>query len=105
MDLSTISVEVIIGVCSGLAVSVGAYIKLKSRIDRLEMENISQEKEIIDLKERKKEMGAALTSRIDDLTHDFTELQRDMTTGYQNLQDYSAQMELRIVKEIQKLRK
>ena len=106
MDLgSKISLEVLVGIASGLVGSIGAYIKLKTKIDRVEMVNFTQERELSDLKERKKELGTLLHKRIDTLKNDFTELQKDMTTGHQSLETKMAQMELRIVKEIQKLAK
>ena len=106
MDLGTkISLEVLVGISSGVIGSIGAYIKLKSRIDRLEMENYAQEKEITDLQERKKEMNISLHKRIDSVHSDYAKLQNEFYKGHQNLETKMAQMELRIVKEIQNLAK
>lgn len=106
MDMaSQISVEVIIGISSGVIGSVGAYIRLKSRIDRLEMENLSQEKELTDLRERKKEATAALHKRVDILKTDLANLKTEMAQGHSSLETMMAKMELRIVQEIQKISK
>jgi predicted nucleic acid-binding Zn-ribbon protein len=106
MDMaSQISLEVLIGIGSGIVGSVGAYIRLKSRIDRLEMENLTQEKEITDLRERKKEMNSELHNRIDLLKTDMSTLKTDMTQGHSSLETMMAKMELRIVQEIQKITK
>ena len=104
MDMETqISLDVIIGLGSGIIGSLGAYMKIKTRIDRLEMENISQEKDIQDLRDRKKEMNTHIHQRIDDIQSNYDELQKEVHKGHQNLETKMAQMELRIVKEIQKL--
>jgi chromosome segregation ATPase len=104
MDLETqISLDVLIGLSSGVIGSVGAYIKLKSRIDRLEMENLSQEKEITDLRERKKEMNSALHKRVDVLKTDLSTLKNEMTQGHSTLETKMTQMELRIIQEIHKI--
>ena len=55
-----IGLDVLVGAGSGLLGAMAAYFKLKSRLDLQEAENLSQEKEIDDLRERKKEMNAAL---------------------------------------------
>tara|TARA_R110000772_G_scaffold51709_3_gene118588 strand:+ start:892 stop:1233 length:342 start_codon:yes stop_codon:yes gene_type:complete len=96
-----IGLDLLVGAGSGLIGAMGAYYKLKSRLDMQEVENISQEKEIDDLKERKKEMNAALHKRIDDQNHVIQDIQKEMVSGHQKLETNMAQMELRIVKEIQ----
>lgn len=96
-----IGMDVLIGSASGVLGAMGAYYKLKSRLDLQEAENHSQEREIADLRERKKEMNAALHKRIDDQNHVIQEIQKEMASGHQKLETNIAQMELRIVKEIQ----
>lgn len=96
-----IGMDVLIGSASGVLGAMGAYYKLKARLDLQEAENLSQEKEINDLRERKKEMNAALHKRIDDQNHVIQDIQKEMATGHQKLETGIAQMELRIVKEIQ----
>jgi hypothetical protein len=104
MDMNTqISLDVIIGLGSGIIGSVGAYIKMKSKLDRLEMENISQERDILELKDSKKNMNSVIHKRIDEVQNNYDELQREVHKGQQSLETKMAQMELRIVKEIQKL--
>jgi len=98
-----IGLDVLIGAGSGLLGAMGAYYKLKNRLDLGEVANASQEKEIEDLKERKKEMNAALHKRIDDQNHVIQDIQKEMVTGHQKLETNMAQMELRIVKEIQSM--
>jgi DNA polymerase III delta prime subunit len=98
-----IGLDALIGVSSGIVGAVGAYVKLKSRIDLEGAKNNEQEKEIKDLKERKKEMNAALHKRIDDQNNVINEIQKEMNQGHQLLQTNIAQMELRIVKEIQNM--
>lgn len=98
-----IGFDVLIGASSGIVGAVGAYVKLKSKIDLLEAENASQEKEINEIRERKKEMNAALHKRIDDQNHVIQDIQKEMASGHQKLETNMAQMELRIVKEIQSM--
>lgn len=96
-----VGLDVLIGASSGIVGAVGAYVKLKSRIDLEGAKNKEQEKEIQDLKERKKELATALHKRIDDQNHVIHEIQKEMSQGHQKLETNIAQMELRIVKEIQ----
>jgi predicted nucleic acid-binding Zn-ribbon protein len=98
-----IGLDVLIGASSGIVGAVGAYVKLKSRIDLEGAKNNEQEKEIQDLKERKKELAAALHKRIDDQNHTIQDIQKEMSKGHQNLEKNIAQMELRIVREIQNM--
>jgi predicted nucleic acid-binding Zn-ribbon protein len=98
-----IGLDVLIGASSGVLGAIGAYVKLRSTLDLVAAENVNQEKEIHDLRERKKEMNTALHKRIDDLRGEFTDLQKEVHQGQQKLETHMAQMELRIVKEIQKM--
>ena len=98
-----IGFDVLIGAGSGLLGAMGAYYKLKSRLDLQEAENISQEKEIDDLRERKKEMNSAIHKRIDDQNNVIQDIQKEMASGHQKLETNMAQIELRIVKEIQSM--
>lgn len=98
-----IGLDVLIGASSGIVGAVGAYVKLKSRIDLQEAKNISQENEIIDLRERKKELATSLHKRIDDQNHVIQDIQKEMSKGHSKLETSIAQMELRIVKEIQNM--
>lgn len=100
---TTISMEILLSLSSGIIGSVGAYIKLKSRIDRLEVENLNQERELLDLRERKKEMNTALHKRIDDQKAEVQELRNELNKGHQALERKMGEMELRIIKEIHKL--
>lgn len=100
---TTISMEILLSLSSGIIGSVGAYIKLKSRIDKLEVEKDNQEREIIDLKERKKEMNVALHKRIDDQKAEVHELRNEVNKGHQALERKMGEMELRIIKEIHKI--
>ena len=97
--------NVLIGVSSGLIGAVGAYIKLKSSMEVLKSKDTSQQKEINDIKESKKEMNIVIHKRIDIMKSELTTLQMEVTKGHNTLQTLMAQMELRIVKEIQKLQK
>ena len=104
MDLQTqISLDVIISVVGGVVGAVGAYVKLKSKLDLLSAEFISIEKELTDIKERKKDMNTSLHKRIDDIRDEFSTLQKEVNQGHQKLETNMAQMELRIVKEIQSM--
>ena len=98
-----IGLDVLIGASSGIVGAVGAYVKLKSRIDLEGAKNNEQEKEIQDLKERKKELATALHKRIDDQNHVIQEIQKEMNQGHNKLENHMAQMELRIVREIQNM--
>lgn len=102
MDLGAqISLEIIVSVGSGIIGAVGAYIKLKSRIDLQEAKNAEQEKELHDIRERKKEMNIALHKRIDDQKGEITLLQKEVSTGHSTLEKQIAQLELRIVEKFQ----
>lgn len=102
MDLKTqMSLDVIISLLGGVIGAVGAYIKLKSKIDILETNSINQEKEIVDLNNRKKEMNAALHKRIDDQKKEVSELQKEVSQGHNKLETAMAKMELRIIREFQ----
>jgi len=104
MDLGTqISLDVLVSVGGGIIGAVGAYIKLKSKIDLQESKNIEQEREISDLKDRKKEMNNALHKRIDDQNNVIHDLQKEMNTGHGKLENAMVNMELRIVREIQNM--
>jgi hypothetical protein len=105
MDFGVIGFEVIISVISGMAGAIGAYVKLKSSIDVLIQKDVTQQNEINNIKEGKKEMNVLLHKRIDVLKKDLTQLQVDVTKGHNSLQTLMAQMELRIVKEIQKIQR
>jgi len=105
MDIGAVGLDVVISVFSGILGAIGAYIKLKSSIDVLVQKDVNQQKEINELQEGKKEMSKLLHKRIDILKSELTVLQMDVTKGHNNLQTLMAQMELRIVKEIQKLQK
>ena len=98
-----IGLDVLIGASSGIVGAVGAYMKLKSRIDLEGAKNNEQEREIMDLRERKKEMNIALHKRIDDIRGEFKELEREVHQGHQKLEVNIKDMELRIVREIQKM--
>jgi len=105
MDFGVVGLEIIISVISGMAGAIGAYVKLKSSIDVLLQKDVTQQNEINNIKETKKEMSILIHKRIDAIKTDLTTLQIDVTKGHNNLQTSMAQMELRIVKEIQKLQK
>tara|TARA_R110000764_G_scaffold79924_2_gene158881 strand:+ start:296 stop:619 length:324 start_codon:yes stop_codon:yes gene_type:complete len=107
MGISSMGLDanVLIGVSSGLIGAVGAYIKLKSSMEVLKSKDTSQQKEINDIKESKKEMNIVIHKRIDIMKSELTTLQMEVTKGHNTLQTLMAQMELRIVKEIQKLQK
>tara|TARA_R110000787_G_scaffold71736_2_gene159665 strand:- start:465 stop:782 length:318 start_codon:yes stop_codon:yes gene_type:complete len=105
MDIGAVGLDVVISVFSGILGAIGAYIKLKSSIDVLVQKDVNQQKEINELQEGKKEMSKLLHKRIDILKSELTVLQMEVTKGHNNLQTLMAQMELRIVKEIQKLQK
>ena len=102
MDLGAqIGLDVVVSVISGIAGAIGAYIKLKSRIDLQEAKNNEQTKEIDEIKERKKEMNTALHKRIDDQKQELAVLQKEVSQNHSKLEKELAQMELRIVKEFQ----
>lgn len=97
-----IGLDVLIGAASGILGGVGAYYKLKSRLDLQEAKNDEQEKELQDIRDRKKEMNIALHKRIDDQNHVINEIQKEMSQGHSQIGERMAQMELRIVKEFNK---
>ena len=66
MNELQIGLDVLIGAGSGVLGAFGAYYKLKTRLDLTDAKNEEQEREIADVKERKKEMNIALHKRIDD---------------------------------------
>lgn len=102
MDLETqIGLDVIVSVISGIGGAVGAYIKLKSKLDLEAAKNVEQEKEIADIKERKKEMNIALHKRIDDQNNKITDIQKEMSVGHSKLEKSISDLELRIVREFQ----
>ena len=104
MDLGAqIGLDVVISISSGIIGAVGAYVKLKSSIDILVQKDINQQNEINEIKDRKKEMNIALHKRIDDQKTELNDLQKEVNHGHNKLETAMAQMELRIVKEIQKL--
>lgn len=104
MDLGTkISLDIVVSLVSGMIGAVGAYVKLKSKIDVLETKCNSQENELNEVKERKKEMNVALHKRIDQQNETIATMQKELTTGHSKLETAMSQMELRIVKEIQNL--
>lgn len=103
LDELQIGMDVLIGSASGILGAMGAYYKLKSRLDLQEAKNIEQEREIFDLRERKKEMNTALHKRIDDQNHVIQDIQKEMASGHQKLEVNIKDMELRIVKEIQSM--
>lgn len=96
-----IGLDVLIGGGSGLLGALGAYYKLKTRLDLADAKNDEQEREIADIKERKKEMNSALHKRIDDQNHTIQDIQKEMSQGHNKLETAMAQMELRIVREFQ----
>lgn len=98
-----IGLDVLIGAISGLLGAMGAYFKLKTRLDLQEAKNTEQERELANLRDRKKEMNIALNKRIDDQTGTITEMQKEMNVGHNKLETAMVNMELRIVREIQKM--
>lgn len=97
-----IGLDILLGAGSGIIGAVGAYVKLKSRIDLAEAKNVEQERELTDIKERKKEMNAAIHKRIDDQNHTIQDIQKEMSAGHNKLQTELAQLELRIIKEFKR---
>lgn len=98
-----IALEMVIAASSGIIGAVGAYVKLKSKVDLVAAENIAQEKEINDLRERKKEMNAALHKRVDDIRDEMNDVTTKFAQGQQEMKTNLAQMELRIVDRIQQM--
>ena len=103
MDLgTTISLDVLLALSSGIISAVGVYMKMKSRLDLLEVKEQEQEKELQDIRDRKKEMNIAIHKRIDEQNNVIKEVQKEMTTGHSDLAKSMAEMELRIVREFNK---
>lgn len=101
MDAGTqISLDILLSAGSGIVGAVGAYVKLKSRIDLLEAKNLEQDKELTEIRDRKKEMNTALHKRIDDQNSIISDIQKEMNIGHNKLETAMAQMELRIVEKI-----
>lgn len=104
MDYGTqISLDVVISLVSGVIGAIGAYVKLKSKIDVLEQKCENQRQEINDIKERKKEMNTALHKRIDDQNAVINDIEKNLTAGHSKLETAIANLELRIVREIQNM--
>jgi DNA relaxase NicK len=95
-----IGLDVLIGAGSGVLGAMGAYYKLKARLDLQEAKNTEQERELEDIRQRKKEMNMALHKRIDDQNSIIADIQKEMNTGHNKLETAMAQMELRIVEKI-----
>ena len=98
-----ISLDVIISLISGVIGAVGAYVKLKSKIDVLEQKCDSQNIDITEMKERKKEMNTALNKRIDEQNVTIHSIEKNLTAGHSKLETAIANLELRIVREIQNM--
>jgi hypothetical protein len=96
-----IGLDILLGAASGIIGAIGAYVKLKSRLDLEGAKNQEQEKEINDIKERKKEMNIAIHKRIDEQKAELSVLNEKVSSGQSKLETAMAQMELRIVKEFQ----
>jgi hypothetical protein len=96
-----IGLDILLGAGSGVLGAMGAYYKLKTRLDLSDAKNDEQEKELADLRERKKEMNMALHKRIDDQKNEITTLQKEVHTGHSSLEKQIAQLELRIVEKFQ----
>ena len=104
-EATSISIGVLISAVGVIAGIIGAYTKLKSDINVHDTKINNMAGDITDLTERKKESIAALHKRIDTLKQGYTDLQKEVHQGHQSLETKMAQMELRIVREIQKLAK
>jgi hypothetical protein len=87
---TAISLDVIVSATAGFIAVVGVYIRLKSKIDILETTCKNQEKEIILLHKEDKEMSDK-----------FFSLQKEVSQGHNKLETSMAQMELRIIRELQ----
>jgi uncharacterized protein YlxW (UPF0749 family) len=95
MDLTTqISLNVIISLAGGLMAVIGAYVKVKSKLDQQSIYIASIERDIEHLRDDKRSIRAELN-----------DLQKEVHTGHQSLETKMAEMELRIVREIQKIGK
>lgn len=95
MDLGTqISLNVLISLGGGLAAVLGAYVKIKSKLDQQAIYISGLERDLKNLRDDKRTLRAELG-----------ELQKEVHGGHQHLETKMAEMELRIVREIQKLSK
>jgi hypothetical protein len=93
MDLGTqISLNVIISLGGGLAAVLGAYVKIKSKLDQQAVYIAGLERDINNLRDDKRSIRQELG-----------ELQKEVHHGHQHLETKMAEMELRIVREIQKI--
>ena len=101
MSELSIGLDMLIGGGSGLIAALGSYYKLKTRLDLADAKNEEQEKELTDLRERKKEMNLVIHKRIDDQKNELTNLQKEVSTGHSTLEKQIAQLELRIVEKFQ----
>lgn len=97
-----IGLDVLIGASSGIIGAVGAYVKLKSRLDLTEAKDMEQSKELQDIRDRKKEMNTEIHRRIDSTDAKVAELSKEVTVTGSKLEAKMSEMELRIIKEIQK---
>lgn len=95
MDLTTqISLNVIISLAGGFAAVIGAYMKMKSKLDAQVIYMNSLERDVEHLRDDKKALRLELA-----------DLQKEVHHGHQHLETKMAEMELRIVREIQNLKK
>ena len=93
MDLTTqISLNVIISLAGGLFAVIGAYVKVKSKIDQQSIYISGIERDLDHLREDKRSIKAELS-----------DLQKEVHSSQQSLETKMAEMELRIVREIQKI--
>lgn len=97
-----IGLDVLIGASSGIIGAVGAYVKLKSRLDLTEAKDMEQSKDIQDIRDRKKEMNTEIHRRIDTTDAKVAELSKEVSVTGSKLEAKMSEMELRIIKEIQK---
>lgn len=106
MDSGTqISLGIVVSAISGVLGAVGAYVKVKSDLVAQYNKHKALEKDVAELQDRKKEAVQTLHKRIDTLKNNYNDLQKEVHQGHQSLETKMAQMELRIVREIQKLAK